>query len=151
MMPYSVISGFMSGIGVLLIITQIGPLLGHPAPSGGAIGEIPMGLPQLVVPTFTAAQATQIVVDGVVRALILLVVVLAVAAGVFVANVLTIERLSNLPSTRVRTIDPSGDPVVVNDEEARDRLGRLGVLSGRVELTGDRLTALRDAVSLLDE
>ncbi|NBF39420.1 MAG: STAS domain-containing protein [Spirochaetes bacterium] len=428
MMPYSVISGFMSGIGLLLIITQIGPLLGHPAPAGGAlgavralpgliagmewreavlsgaallllflvpgrlrryappqllvlvlgsaagllafgpaairtIGEIPMGLPRLVVPTFTAAQATQIVVDGVVlgllgcidslltamiadsltreqhdsnreligqgignlvsglagglpgagatmgtvvniqtgarspfsavvRALILLVVVLAVAplleavpmavlaaitvkvgfdildwsflgrahhisrtatiimygvllltvfvdlivavaAGVFVANVLTIERLSNLPSTRVRTIDPSGDPVVVNDEEkalleagggrvvlfhlsgpmifgvaqaiarehaaveshaqvvvidlaevsilgttvalalenvirdalhagrrvvvagaseeARDRLGRLGVLSGSVELTGDRLTALRDAVSSLDE
>ncbi|MFW5744931.1 MAG: SulP family inorganic anion transporter [Spirochaetota bacterium] len=311
LMPYSVISGFMSGIGILLIFTQIAPLLGQAAPAGGplavvralprivaaaewremvlggtglvllfavpsrlrrfvppqllvlvigtaaaalvfgggvrSIGRIPMGLPPLVLPTFTAAQATQIVVDGVVlgvlgcidslltamiadsltrdqhdsnrelvgqgignlvsglagglpgagatmgtvvniqtgsrspfaavvRALVLLAVVLlvapllesvpmtilaaitikvgfdildwsflgrahhisrsatvimygvllltvfvdlivAVAAGVFLANIMTIERLSNLPSTRVRTIDPSGDPVVVSDEE----------------------------------
>lgn len=35
-MPYSVISGFMSGIGILLIVFQLGPLLGHPIPAGGA-------------------------------------------------------------------------------------------------------------------
>ncbi|MEN9204296.1 MAG: SulP family inorganic anion transporter, partial [Thermostichales cyanobacterium DRC_bins_46] len=38
LMPYSVISGFMSGIGVILIILQIGPLLGQPTPRGGVIG-----------------------------------------------------------------------------------------------------------------
>ena len=32
MMPYSVVSGFMSGIGIILIILQIGPLLGHANP-----------------------------------------------------------------------------------------------------------------------
>jgi SulP family sulfate permease len=37
MMPYSVVSGFMSGIGIILIILQIGPLLGHANPSGGII------------------------------------------------------------------------------------------------------------------
>ena len=37
-MPYTVISGFMSGIGIILIILQIGPLLGQPAP-GYAVGE----------------------------------------------------------------------------------------------------------------
>ncbi len=37
MMPYSVVSGFMSGIGIILIILQIGPLLGHANPSGGVI------------------------------------------------------------------------------------------------------------------
>jgi len=37
-MPYTVISGFMSGIGIILIILQIGPLLGQPAPGGGVIG-----------------------------------------------------------------------------------------------------------------
>jgi SulP family sulfate permease len=37
-MPYTVISGFMSGIGIILIILQFGPLLGQPAPSGGVIG-----------------------------------------------------------------------------------------------------------------
>lgn len=38
LMPYTVVSGFMSGIGVILIILQIGPLLGHAAPGGGVLG-----------------------------------------------------------------------------------------------------------------
>lgn len=40
LMPYSVISGFMSGIGVILIILQLSPLLGHSAPPGGVLGTI---------------------------------------------------------------------------------------------------------------
>ncbi len=40
LMPYSVVSGFMSGIGVILILLQISPLLGHPAPSGGVLGTL---------------------------------------------------------------------------------------------------------------
>lgn len=129
LMPYSVISGFMSGIGVILIILQLGPLLGH-ATSGGVIGslqklptfffnldfpeailgvltiailflmpakfrrvippqllalvagtvisliffsnadirrigEIPMGLPELYMPTFSANQAREMLVDAV--------------------------------------------------------------------------------------
>jgi len=40
LMPYSVISGFMSGIGVILIILQLSPLLGHAAPSGGVTGTL---------------------------------------------------------------------------------------------------------------
>ena len=39
-MPYSVVSGFMSGIGVILIIIQLAPALGQAAPSGGVIGTI---------------------------------------------------------------------------------------------------------------
>jgi len=39
-MPYTVISGFMSGIGVILVILQIGPLLGQAAPSGGVLGVL---------------------------------------------------------------------------------------------------------------
>ncbi len=31
LMPYTVISGFMSGIGLIIILLQIGPFLGHPA------------------------------------------------------------------------------------------------------------------------
>ena len=37
MMPYTVVSGFMSGIGIILIILQIGPLLGHANPSGETV------------------------------------------------------------------------------------------------------------------
>jgi SulP family sulfate permease len=130
LMPYSVISGFMSGIGVILIILQIAPFLGQPSPAGGVlgtlqnlpallsnidpielilgvltlailflmparvkryappqlialvaitlisflfvgadirrIGEIPTGLPSLVIPTFTPGQITEMVIDGLV-------------------------------------------------------------------------------------
>ena len=129
LMPYSVISGFMSGIGVILVILQIAPFLGQQAPKGGVmgtlsnlpnllaninpaaailggltlaiiflmprkwkriappqlvalvvgtivslvvfpnadiprIGEIPMGLPTLQIPTFTPGQMTVMLVDG---------------------------------------------------------------------------------------
>lgn len=40
LMPYSVISGFMSGIGVILIILQLSPLLGQSAPPGGVLGTL---------------------------------------------------------------------------------------------------------------
>ncbi|MCH2055919.1 MAG: SulP family inorganic anion transporter [Thalassotalea sp.] len=131
LMPYSVISGFMSGIGLILIILQLPPMLGHENPGGGvvgnlfalpelisnanwyevalgfltlvilfkfpkkwatrvpaqlialivgsllavtllsdsnirAIGEVSLGLPSLIMPTFTAEQWTQMVVDGIV-------------------------------------------------------------------------------------
>lgn len=39
LIPYSVISGFMSGIGVIIILLQIPPLLGH-AGSGGVLGTL---------------------------------------------------------------------------------------------------------------
>lgn len=131
LMPYSVISGFMSGIGCILIILQMAPLLGHANPGGGvlgnlqalpglimglhwheavlglitlallfffpkrwarlippqlialmvgsllaltvfsgmdvrAIGEVSLGLPDFVYPTFTPDQITHMVVDGIV-------------------------------------------------------------------------------------
>jgi len=40
LMPYTVISGFMSGIGIILIILQIAPFLGQAAPKGGVIGTL---------------------------------------------------------------------------------------------------------------
>ncbi len=47
LMPYTVISGFMSGIGVILIILQLGPFLGQASPKGGVIGTI-QNLPSLI-------------------------------------------------------------------------------------------------------
>ena len=46
-MPYTVISGFMSGIGLILIILQLGPFLGQASPKGGVIGTL-QALPQLL-------------------------------------------------------------------------------------------------------
>ncbi len=38
--PYPVVSGFMSGIGVIIVITQIFPFFGVSAPAGGPLGTI---------------------------------------------------------------------------------------------------------------
>jgi SulP family sulfate permease len=40
LMPYTVISGFMSGIGLILIIIQLPGLLGHASPGGGVLGSL---------------------------------------------------------------------------------------------------------------
>jgi len=47
LMPYSVISGFMSGIGVILILLQTAPLLGQASPKGGVLGTL-SNLPTLI-------------------------------------------------------------------------------------------------------
>lgn len=47
LMPYTVISGFMSGIGIILILLQFGPFLGQASPDGGVIGSL-TNLPQLI-------------------------------------------------------------------------------------------------------
>ncbi|NER82208.1 MAG: SulP family inorganic anion transporter, partial [Leptolyngbya sp. SIO1D8] len=40
MMPYTVISGFMSGIGIILVILQLAPFLGQASPPGGVVGTL---------------------------------------------------------------------------------------------------------------
>ena len=40
MIPYSVISGFMSGIGCILIILQLAPLIGAKSPEPGVLGTL---------------------------------------------------------------------------------------------------------------
>ena len=47
MMPYTVISGFMSGIGIILVLLQLGPFLGQATPKGGVIGTLE-AIPALV-------------------------------------------------------------------------------------------------------
>lgn len=67
LMPYPVISGFMSGIGVIIIILQVGPLFGHVGPPGDVLLSVAM------LPSF--------VTDPVIDALALGVVSLAVMYG----------------------------------------------------------------------
>ena len=47
LMPYSVVSGFMSGIGVILIILQLAPALGQAPPSGGVLGTL-LNIPSII-------------------------------------------------------------------------------------------------------
>lgn len=65
LMPYSVISGFMSGIGVILIILQIAPFLGREAPKGGVLGTV-VAIPQLLA----TAKLPEVILGGVTLAII---------------------------------------------------------------------------------
>ncbi len=59
--PYSVISGFMSGIGVIIIILQILPFIGQPGVSGGPVGAIqaiPSAIPNIDLGAVIIAAAT---------------------------------------------------------------------------------------------
>lgn len=47
MMPYTVISGFMSGIGIILVILQLAPFLGQASPPGGVVGTL-TSIPELL-------------------------------------------------------------------------------------------------------
>ncbi len=67
LMPYSVISGFMSGIGVILIILQIAPFLGQAAPKGGVLGTVG-ALPQLL----GNANPPEVILGGLTLAIIFL-------------------------------------------------------------------------------
>lgn len=89
-MPYPVVSGFMSGIGVIIVISQIFPMFGSPAPTGGAagtlsnLGEIPgianwysVGLTLITVAIIYLFPKITKVIPGSLAALI------AVTAGAF--------------------------------------------------------------------
>ena len=45
LVPFPVISGFMSGIGCIIIILQLAPLIGHATPGGGPLAAL-AGLPE---------------------------------------------------------------------------------------------------------
>jgi len=47
MLPYNVISGFMTGIGVILIFVQLAPFLGQETPKGGVLAVL-KNLPMLI-------------------------------------------------------------------------------------------------------
>lgn len=47
LMPYTVVSGFMSGIGIILVVLQSAPFLGQPTPKGGVVGVL-QALPELL-------------------------------------------------------------------------------------------------------
>jgi SulP family sulfate permease len=47
LVPFSVVSGFMSGIGCIIVILELGPLLGHANPAGGTLTVL-AALPSII-------------------------------------------------------------------------------------------------------
>ncbi len=65
LMPFPVISGFMTGIGCIIIILEIAPLFGHLTPPGGVLAVV-LALPDLVAAPQWQALAVGILSLGVV-------------------------------------------------------------------------------------
>ena len=75
LMPYTVISGFMSGIGVIIIFIELGPFLGHPASanvvesvsklpyflSHANLAEVSLGILTLAIVFLTPTKITRII------------------------------------------------------------------------------------------
>lgn len=72
LMPYPVISAFMTGIGAILIIMQLDPLLGFPGPSG-VLGGIP-GAGATIRTLTNIHSGGRTPLSGIVHALVLLVI-----------------------------------------------------------------------------
>jgi SulP family sulfate permease len=93
MMPYPVISGFMTGIGCIIIILQVGPLLGHANPAGGPLAamlEIPGFIANLRPDALAVGVATLALVLFVPRVVARLVPPVLIALGVGTALALTV-------------------------------------------------------------
>ena len=58
--PYSVISGFMSGIGIIIILLQMLPFLGHSVAAGGPVGAV-RALPEALGDVHLGALAIAVV------------------------------------------------------------------------------------------
>lgn len=141
LMPYSVISGFMSGIGVILIILQIPSILGHSAPKGGVVGTL-TGLPELI----SKVSIPDLILGSIALVLIFLVPskwkrycppqLLALVVGTIVsltifgdANVRTIGEIPiGLPEFQFPTFTPEQTTTIVVDGIVLGVLGCIDTL-----------------------
>lgn len=102
LVPYPVISGFMSGIGAIIIILQIGRLLGHEPPGGtmGALNYLPQALADIDFVTLALGLGTLVIaykwppslgkyVPGALAALII---------GTLVSLALSVPVLGDIPT-----------------------------------------------------
>ncbi|RMD68619.1 MAG: SulP family inorganic anion transporter [Cyanobacteria bacterium J149] len=141
MMPYTVISGFMSGIGIILIILQTAPFLGQANPKGGVIGTI-QNLPNLISntnPLETILAVLTVVILYVVPSRYRRVVppqLLALIVGTVVSIVFfgdaDIRRIgeipTGLPALQIPTIDASQFQKMVFDAMVLGMLGCIDAL-----------------------
>jgi len=149
LVPYPVISGFMSGIGAIIIILQIGRLLGHEPPGGtiGALTYLPTALADIDFATLALGLGTLVIaykwptalgkyVPGALAALII---------GTLVSLALSVPVLGNiptgLPSLHLPVFDQSKALLIL---EAAFILAVLGAIDSLLtSLVADNMTRSR--------
>jgi SulP family sulfate permease len=149
LVPYPVISGFMSGIGAIIIILQIGRLLGHEPPGGtiGALTYLPTALADIDFATLALGLGTLVIaykwptalgkyVPGALAALII---------GTLVSLALSVQVLGNiptgLPSLHLPVFDQSKALLIL---EAAFILAVLGAIDSLLtSLVADNMTRSR--------
>lgn len=149
LVPYPVISGFMSGIGAIIIILQIGRLLGHEPPGGtiGALSYLPTALADINFSTLALGLGTLVIaykwpaslgkyVPGALAALII---------GTLVSLALSVPVLGDiptgLPSLQLPVFDQSKLWLVI---EAAFVLALLGAIDSLLtSLVADNMTRTR--------
>jgi SulP family sulfate permease len=151
LMPYTVISGFMTGIGVILIVLQIGPFLGHATPPGGVLGTLE-AIPRLVAdmnPAETGLAALSLALIILVPARMrryappqLLALILGTAISLWLLADLDIRRIGEIPTGL-----PELQLPVFTAEQWREMLVKAAVLAmlGSIDalltsVIADRLT-----------
>ncbi|MBR9791605.1 MAG: SulP family inorganic anion transporter [Gammaproteobacteria bacterium] len=150
LVPYPVISGFMSGIGAIIIILQIGRLLGHEPPGGtlGALGYIPTALADINFATLALGIGTLVIaykwpaslgkyVPGALAALII-----GTLVSLFITNVPILGDIpTGLPSLHLPTFESSTLLLVL---EAAFILAILGAIDSLLtSLVADNMTRTR--------
>ncbi|WP_414830177.1 SulP family inorganic anion transporter [Alteromonas sp. H39] len=149
LVPYPVISGFMTGIGAIIIILQIGRLLGHEPPGGtiGALSYLPTALADINFATLALGLGTLIIaykwpaslgkyIPGALAALII---------GTLVALFMNVPVLGNiptgLPSLHLPVFDQSKAWLII---EAAFILAILGAIDSLLtSLVADNMTRTR--------
>ncbi|MGF1673358.1 MAG: SulP family inorganic anion transporter [Rivularia sp. (in: cyanobacteria)] len=122
MLPYNVISGFMTGIGVILIFLQIAPFLGQETPKGGVIGVIQnlptlitnisvpetiLGLITLGILFFYPSKLKKVVPPQLIALVIGTVISLTLFSGVEIRTIATIGEITpGLPQFQMPTFSP---------------------------------------------
>ncbi|WP_414551437.1 SulP family inorganic anion transporter [Anabaena sp. CCY 0017] len=122
MLPYNVISGFMTGIGVILIFLQIAPFLGQETPKGGVLGvirnlptlianisptETILGVITLVILFFYPARFKKVIPPQLVALVIGTVISLIFFRSVEIRTIATIGEITpGLPSFQMPTFTP---------------------------------------------
>lgn len=112
LMPYTVISGFMSGIGVIILLLQIGPFFGHP--SSGSVVESVSNFPTFVGNPHYAATGlailTLVIMFGSPRRLSRLIP--SPLLALIVCTLISVVFFPDLPDSELRRIGeiPTGLP-----------------------------------------